>query len=97
MCIRDSYGVLDTTGVIRKSSNVGAAMIAKRLGNQQFYDFVRRFGYGERTGSGFPGESAGVFPAPDRWDGTSKQTMSYGYALSVTPLQICLLYTSRCV
>lgn len=89
-----NYGVLDTTGVLRKSSNVGAAMIAKRLGNQQFYDFVRRFGYGERTGSGFPGESAGVFPAPDRWDGTSKQTMSYGYALSVTPLQIATAYAA---
>ncbi len=89
-----NYGVLDTTGVIRKSSNVGAAMIARRLGNQQFYDFVHRFGYGERTGSGFPGEAAGVFPAPDRWDGTSKQTMSYGYALSVTPLQIATAYAA---
>ena len=56
-----NYGVLDTTGVLRKSSNVGAALISRRLGNQQFYDFVRRFGYGQRTGSGFPGESAGVF------------------------------------
>jgi len=89
-----NYGVLDTTGVIRKSSNVGAAMIVHRLGDRQFYDFVRRFGYGERTGSGFPGESAGVFPAPDRWDGTSKQTMSYGYALSVTPLQIATAYAA---
>ena len=89
-----NYGVLDTTGVLRKSSNVGAALIARRLGNQQFYDFVRRFGYGTRTGSGFPGESAGVFPAPDRWDGTSKQTMSYGYALSVTPLQIATAYAA---
>ncbi|QIL21452.1 penicillin-binding protein 2 [Thermomonas sp. HDW16] len=89
-----NYGVLDTTGVLRKSSNVGAALIAKRLGNQQFYDFVRRFGYGQRTGSGFPGESAGVFPTPDRWDGTQKQTMSYGYALSVTPLQIATAYAA---
>ena len=54
----------------------------------------KRFGYGARTGSGFPGESAGVFPAPDRWDGTSKQTMSYGYALSVTPLQIATAYAA---
>jgi cell division protein FtsI (penicillin-binding protein 3) len=89
-----NYGVLDTTGVIRKSSNVGASMIVHRLGDRQFYDFVRRFGYGERTSSGFPGESAGVFPAPDRWDGTSKQTMSYGYALSVTPLQIAAAYAA---
>ena len=89
-----NYGVLDTTGVIRKSSNVGAALISRRLSNQQFYDFMRRFGYGHKTGSGFPGESSGVFPAPDRWDGTSKQTMSYGYALSVTPLQIATAYAA---
>ncbi len=89
-----NYGVLDTTGVIRKSSNVGASLISRRLSNDQFYSFVRRFGYGQKTGSGFPGESAGVFPAPDRWDGTSKQTMSYGYALSVTPLQIATAYAA---
>jgi len=89
-----NYGVLDTTGVIRKSSNVGAALIARQLSNQQFYDFVRRFGYGQKTGSGFPGESSGVFPAPDRWYGTSKQTMSYGYALSATPLQIATAYAA---
>ena len=89
-----NYGVLDTTGVIRKSSNVGAAMIAKRLGDRQFYEFMRRFGYGHSTGSGFPGEAAGTLAAPDRWDGTSKQTMSYGYALSVTPLQIAAAYAA---
>ncbi|MBN8717289.1 MAG: penicillin-binding protein 2 [Stenotrophomonas sp.] len=89
-----NYGVLDTTGVIRKSSNVGAAMIARRLSNAQFNAFVRRFGYGRSTGSGFPGEAAGLFPTPDRWSGTSKQTMSYGYGLSVTPLQIATAYAA---
>jgi cell division protein FtsI (penicillin-binding protein 3) len=89
-----NYGVLDTTGVIRKSSNVGAAKIAARLSNQQFYDFLRRFGYGQGTGSGFPGEAAGLFPSPSRWSGTTKQTMSYGYGISVTPLQIARAYAA---
>jgi cell division protein FtsI (penicillin-binding protein 3) len=89
-----NYGVLDTTGVIRKSSNVGAALIARRLSNAQFDSFLRRFGYGRSTGSGFPGEAAGLFPTPDRWSGTSKQTMSYGYGLSVTPLQIAVAYAA---
>ena len=91
-----NYGVLDTTGVIRKSSNVGAAMIAKRLSDRQFYDFMRRFGYGHATGSGFPGEAAGLFPSPGRpgWSGTSKQTMSYGYGLNATPLQIAVAYAA---
>src|SRR5690606_36830491 len=89
-----NYGVLDTTGVIRKSSNVGASLIVHRLGDRQFYDFVRRFGYGSVTGSGFPGEAAGLFPDPDRWSGTTKQTMSYGYGLSATPLQIATAYAA---
>lgn len=91
-----NYGVLDTTGIIRKSSNVGAAMVAKRLSDEQFHAFLQRFGYGQRTGSGFPGEAAGLFPAPGSpgWYGTTKQTMSYGYGLSVTPLQIATAYAA---
>jgi cell division protein FtsI (penicillin-binding protein 3) len=89
-----NHGVLDTTGVITKSSNVGAAKIAMRLDNDQFYRFVRRMGYGESTHSGFPGEASGLFPSPARWSGTSKQTMSYGYGLSVTPLQIARVYAA---
>lgn len=91
-----NYGVLDTTGIIRKSSNVGAALVARRLPDAQFYAFMRRFGYGERTGSGFPGEAAGLFPSPGSpgWSGTSKQTMSYGYGLSATPLQIATAYAA---
>ncbi len=89
-----NYGVLDTTGVIRKSSNVGAAKIVALLPNQRFYDFLRRFGYGQSTQSGFPGEAAGLFPPPSRWSGTTKQTLSYGYGISVTPLQIAHAYAA---
>jgi cell division protein FtsI (penicillin-binding protein 3) len=89
-----NYGVLDTTGVITKSSNVGASLIVRRIPDQTFYDFVRRMGYGESTHSGFPGEASGLFPPPDRWSGTSKQTMSYGYGLNVTPLQIARAYAA---
>ena len=89
-----NYGVLDTTGVIRKSSNVGASLIARRLSDRQMYDFARRVGYGQSTHSGFPGEAAGLLPTPDRWSGTTKQTMSYGYGLSVTPLQVAHAYAA---
>ncbi|MFC7302560.1 peptidoglycan D,D-transpeptidase FtsI family protein [Cognatiluteimonas weifangensis] len=89
-----NYGVLTVTGVITKSSNVGAAKVAHRLSDRQFYDFVRRFGYGRAPHSGFPGESSGVLPPPSRWSGTSKQTMAYGYGLSATPLQIAQVYAA---
>jgi len=89
-----NHGVLTVTGVITKSSNVGAAKIANMLPDRQFYEFVHRFGYGSAPGSGFPGESAGVLPPPDSWYGTTKQTMAYGYGLSATPLQIAEVYAA---
>lgn len=85
-------GVLTVTGVITRSSNIGAAKIAAKLPDQTFYDQVHSYGYGSSPHSGFPGESAGVFPSPGRWNGASKTTMSYGYGLSVTPLQIARAY-----
>jgi cell division protein FtsI (penicillin-binding protein 3) len=89
-----NYGMLDTTGVIRKSSNVGASLIARRLSDQQFYDFFRKLGYGRSTHSGFPGEASGLFPQTGRWSGTSKQTMSYGYGFAATPLQVAHAYAT---
>jgi cell division protein FtsI (penicillin-binding protein 3) len=55
---------------------------------------LRRFGFGESTGSGFPGESAGVLPPPRGWGQLEKATISYGYGLSVTPLQIAQAYAA---
>lgn len=89
-----NYGVLDTTGVIRKSSNVGSAKIVQRLNKAQFHGFLSRFGYGRVTGSGFPGESPGNLPKPEFWSGTTKQTMSYGYGMNATPLQIARVYAT---
>ncbi|MGR4897193.1 peptidoglycan D,D-transpeptidase FtsI family protein [Stenotrophomonas sp. LARHCG68] len=97
--IRDvprNNGVLNVTGVITRSSNIGAAKIVARIPDQMFYDSVRGFGYGVAPHSGFPGESAGVVPSPGSpgWYGTTKTTMSYGYGLSVTPLQIAQAYSA---
>jgi cell division protein FtsI (penicillin-binding protein 3) len=89
-----NYGVLDTTGVITKSSNVGAAKIAHRLPDAVFYDYIRKLGYGQSTHSGFPGEAAGLLLPPNRWSGTTKQTLSYGYGLNATPLQIAQAYAA---
>jgi len=89
-----NYGTLDTTGIITKSSNVGVSKIVKLLPDREFDAFLRRLGYGSSTGSGFPGEAPGTFPPPDRWSGTTKQTLSYGYGLSVTPLQIARAYAT---
>ncbi|QNP41353.1 peptidoglycan D,D-transpeptidase FtsI family protein [Lysobacter solisilvae (ex Woo and Kim 2020)] len=96
--IRDhsNYGVQTVTGIITKSSNIGAAKLAARMDDKYFYDFVHQFGYGQKPGSGFPGESSGVLTAPGSpsWYGTTKATMSYGYGMSATPLQIAMVYAA---
>ncbi|AXI84507.1 penicillin-binding protein 2 [Xylella taiwanensis] len=95
--IRDvprNNGVLNVTGVITRSSNIGAAKIVAKVPDQTFYQLIQGFGYGTAPHSGFPGESSGVLPLPARWSGTSKTTMSYGYGLSVTPLQIAQAYAA---
>lgn len=87
-------GTLTVTGIITKSSNVGVSKLVAMLPDQAFYDFLHRFGYGQKPGSGFPGEAAGALPEPQNWYGTSKQTMSYGYGLSATPLQVAQAYAA---
>ena len=94
--IRDfrNYGMQTVTGLITKSSNLGAVKLAEKLEDDYFHEFVRSFGYGQKPGSGFPGESSGVLPPPERWYGSTKATMSYGYGLSATPLQIATAYAA---
>jgi cell division protein FtsI (penicillin-binding protein 3) len=89
-----NYGTLTVAGVLSKSSNVGATKIAQTLPNEVQYDLYRRFGLGQASGSGFPGESAGVLTGPDQWGPTEKATISYGYGLSTTLLQLARAYAA---
>ena len=94
--IRDhnNYGLLDATGVITKSSNVGITQLALQLEPEQMWDTYRRFGFGEATGTGFPGESAGVLRSHRRWRRLEQATISYGYGISATPLQMAQAYAT---
>lgn len=89
-----NYGLTDVSGVLMHSSNVGAAKIALQLSSEQMSDALRRFGFAQVSGSGFPGESPGYLPDASRWRETEKATIGYGYGLSVTPLQIAAAYAA---
>jgi cell division protein FtsI (penicillin-binding protein 3) len=91
--IRD-FGVIDVTHLLTKSSNVAATRVAQALSDDHLYDMFRRFGFGQSTGSGFPGESAGSLPETNTWGPVEKATLSYGYGLSVTALQLAQAYAS---
>ena len=82
------YGLLSFEDVIVKSSNVGTVRVGLALGQQRMYDWVRRFGFGARTGLPLPGESAGLVRRPQRWTQVSPASISIGQEIGVTPLQI---------
>jgi cell division protein FtsI/penicillin-binding protein 2 len=84
------HGSLSFEEVLWQSSNIGSAKIGMRLDPAVHHAYLRKFGFGEATGLGFPGETAGHLPSPDRWSGTTQPTLSYGYGLSVSPLQILM-------
>jgi cell division protein FtsI (penicillin-binding protein 3) len=83
-----NYGPIDVARVITKSSNVGATKIALELDSEHMWNTYDRFGFGDVTGTGFPGESAGVLRNHRRWRKVEQATLSYGYGLSVTVLQL---------
>ena len=94
--IRDhnNYGMLDLTGVLTKSSNVGVTNLSLQLEAEKMWDTYRRYGFGEATGTGFPGESAGVLRNYQRWRRLEQATISYGYGVMATPLQLAQAYAA---
>ena len=92
--VRDKHnlGTIDVTTVLAKSSNVGVVKIALSLKPQEMWATLHDLGFGSVTGSGFPGESAGILTGHEHWRAIGQATMSYGYGLSVTPLQLAQAY-----
>jgi cell division protein FtsI (penicillin-binding protein 3) len=92
--VRDvhNYGLLDVTGVIRKSSNVGISKIALSLPGKDIWSMLSGLGFGVQTGSGFPGESAGLLVGYRNWNEIETATLSFGYGMSSTPLQLARAY-----
>ncbi|BBZ13462.1 cell division protein FtsI [Mycobacterium branderi] len=81
-----------TTGIFGKSSNVGTLMLAQRVGPDRWFDMLRKFGLGQRTGVGLPGESAGLVPPIDQWSGSTFSNLPIGQGLSMTLLQMTGMY-----
>lgn len=89
-----NLGIIDVTTVLARSSNVGAAQIALSLDAGHLWQVLSGFGVGRLTDSGFPGESAGVLNDPQHWRDIGQATLSYGYGVSVTALQLARAYAA---
>src|SRR5712675_817385 len=83
-----AYGYLSVRDILIKSSNIGAAKLALTVGDQKFYEYIRRFGFGERTGIELPGEINGVIRPPRSWSKISITRIPMGHEIGVTPLQM---------
>jgi cell division protein FtsI (penicillin-binding protein 3) len=86
--------VMTPENVLQKSSNVGATEIAQSLGGRKLYDYMRAFGFGEKTGVDLWGEDPGLVPAYEDWSGVSIGQMPFGQGFTVTPLQLVAGYAS---
>ncbi|MBI3547011.1 MAG: penicillin-binding protein 2 [Gammaproteobacteria bacterium] len=87
-----NYGVLTVAGVIEKSSNVGASKIALTLNKKTMWDMLHRVGFGQSTGVQLPGEVAGLLNPASSWVPVEQASISFGYGISVTPLQLARAY-----
>ncbi len=83
-----NYGVLSFTDILVRSSNVGASQLSQRLGAERLGRYVRRFGFGQRASGDFPGESRGIVRDPAGMNESDLASVSMGYSISVTPLQM---------
>ncbi|MDR2368798.1 MAG: transpeptidase family protein [Deltaproteobacteria bacterium] len=90
--IRDtgSYGDLTVTQIVQKSSNIGAAKIGEGLGAARLHSYLRKFGFGQKTGLSFAGESPGLLRPPEKWVPVDLANIAFGQGVSVTALQLAM-------
>ena len=86
--VNHKYGWLTLQDIIVKSSNIGSIKIARQLGKQSYYDYIRKFGFGQKTGIELPGEEGGLLHELSAWDPMSLASISFGQEIGVTPLQM---------
>ena len=87
-------GTLTVADILAQSSNVGSVMIGLKLGAQRFDRWVRRFGFGTKTGVDLPGEQQGIVLRPEDYSGSSMGNMPIGQGIAVTPIQMAAAYTA---
>ncbi len=85
---------LTVKGVLEESSNIGISKLVQRLNPDLFYKYLRGFGFGNYTTINLPGEVKGFLKKPNKWSEVSEAFMSFGYEISVTPIQLAAAYCS---
>jgi cell division protein FtsI (penicillin-binding protein 3) len=90
----DHFGVVTVQYALEHSSDVGAAKMALKLGPNKFYDYMKGFGFGDRSGIELPSETRGLLAAPHKWGATSILSMAIGQEVGVTPVQLVTMVSA---
>jgi cell division protein FtsI (penicillin-binding protein 3) len=90
----DHFGRVTVQYALEHSSDVGAAKMALKVGNQKFYEYMRGFGFGDRSGIELPSETRGLLQAPRKWGATSILSMAIGQEVGVTPVQLVTMVST---
>ncbi|NUN10513.1 MAG: transpeptidase family protein [Ignavibacteriaceae bacterium] len=85
---------LTTKEILAKSSNVGVSKIIEKMGQDDFYSYLRAFGFGNRTEIALPAETRGSLKKPALWSGATRYALSYGYEIDASPLQMATAYSA---
>ncbi len=80
--------------IISRSSNVGTITLAEQVGEERLSQWIKRFGFGAKTGIDFPDETQGIVPALERWSGSTIGTLPIGHGIAVTPVQMAAAYAT---
>ena len=90
----DHFGRVTVQYALEHSSDVGAVKMVQKVGQQKFYDYMRAFGFGQRTGIELPSETRGVLRPPKKWDATSFMSLAIGQEIGVTPVQLVTMVST---
>ena len=85
---------LTTSGILAVSSNTGTIQVGETLSNDTLYNYLRKFGIGSKTGSGLPGESAGILRPVSDWSRTTAPTVAFGQGYSLTAMQATSVFAT---
>jgi cell division protein FtsI (penicillin-binding protein 3) len=89
-----AFGMLTTSGILWNSSDVGSIKIGLRLGDERFYNYIRSYGFGTRSGIELPAETRGLVKPPKRWSPSSIGSVSMGQEVGVTPIQLTTMVST---
>ncbi|MEK7827185.1 MAG: penicillin-binding transpeptidase domain-containing protein, partial [Thermodesulfobacteriota bacterium] len=91
---RKRYGALSVHDILKYSSNIGSIKIAEKLGKERFSQYIRKFGFGAKTGIDLPGEVSGLLRPVEKWTRVDAATIAFGQGISVTAIQLITALSS---